>query len=153
MRFRISLVALLFALLMSSGLALSQAANDPLVGSWNIKSDVPFVSVMIFNAGGTTAEFDSSGTNSSASPGESISLGRWRKNANGSYFLKEENYVYDSTGALSLVAVTTATLTLGATSNTFTGAGLTNFYLCSVSTCPGPFFAGPFSFNMTGRRF
>jgi len=97
MRFRNLAIALLFAVVISSTLALSQAATDPLVGSWNVKTTIPSVAVRTFNAGGTTAEFDSGGTNPSASPGESISLGHWRKNANGTYFFKEENYIYDNT--------------------------------------------------------
>src|SRR6476659_3518786 len=147
MRFRNLAVALLCStLVLSSNAAFSQAANDPLVGSWNFTADTPFVAVRTFNAGGTTAEFDSAGTNPSASPGESISLGHWRKNTNGTYSFKEENYIYDSSGNLFLVAVTTAVLTLGATSNILTGTGKSNFYHCSASVCPGAFFAGPTPF-------
>jgi len=52
----------------------SERHQDPLVGTWNengVLNDgsLPFIAVMNFNAGGTTDEFDTNGTNSSGSPG------------------------------------------------------------------------------------
>jgi hypothetical protein len=57
------------------------------VGTWNLRGTqdgtVITIAVMTFNAGGTTVEFDTAGTNSSSSPGESIDLGVWKKTGAG----------------------------------------------------------------------
>ena len=151
----ISLFAICMMVLLASPTALAQ--SDPLVGTWNMKGTgnaafPPFIAVMTFNAGGTTVEFDSAGSNSSASPGESIVLGRWSKTAKSTYTFKEENYVYNSSGNLFAIAISAAHLALGATSNTFTGALVTKFFNCTVSLCPGTLIATTPSATITGKR-
>jgi hypothetical protein len=134
------------------------SAQDPIVGTWNLKganSDgtFPFIAVMSFNAGGTAVEFDSAGTNSSASPGESITLGKWLKTADLAYRYKVENYIYDSAGNLSDIAIATCNVTLASTLHSFGGNCSLNFFTCSVSSCPGTLVVGPVSLNVKGRRF
>ena len=78
--YQLSITALLMPLLTVT----SRAQNsDRLVGTWNLRGTqdgaVITIAVMTFNAGGTTVEFDTAGTNSSSSPGESIDLGVWKK--------------------------------------------------------------------------
>ena len=152
---RLTLQVTLILLLLGTASAQSQ---DPIVGSWNItgaNSDgtSPFIAVMSFNAGGTLVEFDTPGTNSSASPGESIVLGRWNNTANLVYRYEVENYIYDSSGNLSDIAIATCNVTLASTQKSFGGKCSLNFYTCSVSLCPGTLVAGPVSLNVTGRRF
>jgi hypothetical protein len=132
--------------------------QDPLIGTWNISganSDgtSPFIAVMTFNSGGTTVEFDTSGTNSSASPGESITLGKWAPTANLSYKYNEENYIYDASGDLSLIAIAACHATLASSLKSFSGKCNVNFYSCSVSLCPGSLVVGPVAVNVKGRRF
>ena len=131
--------------------------GDAIVGGWNLKGSGPgsptFVAVMTFDAGGTTAEFDSSGNNPSGSPGESIALGKWRKTADLTYTFKEENYIYNASGNLSFIAVTTANIDLSSTLNSFTGTLVTKFFRCSVSACPGTFFTSSPSLTLSGKRF
>jgi hypothetical protein len=108
---------------------------------------------MTFNSGGTLAEFDTAGTNSSASPGESIALGSWRNTGNRTYGFKEENVTYESSGNLSALAVATSNITLASTMNNFAGALILNFYSCNVAQCPGPLVAGPIVLLASGVRF
>jgi hypothetical protein len=133
-------------------------STDPLVGTWNLvfsKAGKPpsFIAAMTFHSGGTSTEFDTNGTNSSASPGESIALGVWSQTADRIYSFKEENVTYDSSGKLGGLAVGVANLTLGEDMNTFTGAITLNFYDCSVAQCPGPLEAGPIVFQISAVRF
>jgi hypothetical protein len=130
---------------------------DPLVGAWNLtgtQNGSPIIiAVMTFHAGGTTTEFDTSGTNSSASPGESIDLGVWSKTANRSYTFKEQNYIYDSTGNLSELAVGVCNLTLASGLNSFKGSCSVNFYNCSLTECPGSLVTGPVTYQISAKRF
>jgi hypothetical protein len=129
--------------------------QDPLIGTWNVSSpgQSPFIAVMTFNLGGTTVEYDTSGTNSSASPGETISLGKWRKTGNLTYKFGAENYIYDSSGNLSLIAVIDCGLSLAPALNSYADACALNFYQCILSQCPGPLFSGPVSVTATAVRF
>jgi hypothetical protein len=136
----------------------AQSTTYPLVGTWNLAFSKPgkppnFIAVMTFHSGGTSTEFDTNGTNSSASPGESIALGVWSQTADRIYSFKEENVTYDSAGKLGALAVGVATLPLGEDMNTFTGAITLNFYDCSVAQCPGPLGAGPSVFQISATRF
>ena len=140
------------------GAASAQNQDDPIVGTWNMKganSDgtFPFIAVMNFNAGGTAVEFDTAGTNSSASPGESIVLAKWTKTATLAYRYKGENYIYNSSGNLADIAIFTCNVTLASTLTSFGGSCSLNFYTCSVSSCPGTHVVGPVSVNVKGRRF
>jgi len=70
---------------------------EPIVGTWNLTGanadgSNPSIAVMTFNLGGTTVEFDTAGTNSSASPRESIVSGKWSKAGDLSYKFKEQNH-------------------------------------------------------------
>jgi hypothetical protein len=126
------------ALLLSSISAFAQTTPDPLVGTWNIRGAAnSFIAVMTFNAGGTTVEYDTAGTNSSASPGETISLGKWSNAGGPNYSFKEENYIYDGTGALAFIAVANCSLTLSSTKNSFTDKCTVNIHTCTVKSCPG----------------
>jgi hypothetical protein len=128
---------------------------DPLVGTWNLRSSLtqaPFIGVQTFNMGGTTVEYDTSGTNPASSPGESIVLGNWKKAADGSYDIKEQNYIYDSSGNLKYVAITVFKISIDPTKNHFSGGGVTHFNFCSVDQCPGPLFAST-PLQLTGTRF
>jgi hypothetical protein len=132
-------VAAVVSLLPRPGHAQSQ---DPLIGTWNLSGTVagsPFIAVMTFNTGGTTLEIDTEGTNSSASPGESVSMGTWNKTGSLRYSFKEQNYDYDETGALSSLTVTTCSVTLASSRNSFADSCVVSFYTCSVSSCPGTF--------------
>jgi len=129
--------------------------QDPLIGTWNFYAggSNPFVFVQTFNAGGTTVEFDSAGTNSSASPGESITLGKWAKTATGKYTFKGENYIYDASGNLVLLAVGNCKLELASTMKHASGPCTVSFYACSVSQCPGTLQHGPYQYSIHGKRF
>jgi len=147
-----SIVAICTLLLVAPSAAVAQ---DPLVGTWNMTGTAggglpPFIAVMTFNLGGTTVEFDTAGTNSSA--GESIVLGKWRKTASLAYTVKEENYVYDSSGNLAFVDITAAKIALASTGSTFSGNAVTTFYTCTVSLCPGTLVTSA-AFQVTGKRF
>jgi hypothetical protein len=148
------IVAGLFLLLPGMGWGQS---SDPLVGTWNLtasqKGTPIAIAVMNFHEGGTTTEFDTSGTNSSASPGESIDLGTWKNTGNGTYSFKEENFIYDSSGNLSELAAGSCNLTLGSSMNTFTGGCTLNFYGCSLTQCPGTLMSGPVFYQIKARRF
>jgi hypothetical protein len=128
--------------------------TDPLVGTWNVKGSstgLPnFILVTNFNAGGTTEEFDSTGTNPSAN--ESIGLGKWRKVASLAYRFKLENFVYNSSGNLVAIAISNGSLALSSTLNTFSATGNTNFFHCTVSVCPGTLIVSA-PFTETGKRF
>jgi len=65
--------------------------QDPLIDTWNFYSggSNPFIFVQTFNAGGTTVEFDTPGTDSAGA--ETIVLGKWSKTASGRYTFKEQN--------------------------------------------------------------
>jgi hypothetical protein len=137
-----------------------QSAVYPLVGSWNLSGSFltpaasPFIAVMNFNYGGTTVEFDTSGTNSSASPGESISLGTWKQTGLRTSQFVQRNYVYDENGNLAQLAITTANVTLDSPSGeSFKGTASIIFDSCTVSQCPGPLLFGPFTGEFTGRKF
>lgn len=150
----ISIVAVCALLLAGPSPAFAQN-QEPVVGTWNVTGSspgAPFIAVITFNLGGTTVEYDTAGTNSSASPGESINLGKWTKTANLAYSFKEENYVYDSSGNLFLVDISTVSITLDSTGNTFKGHGVTSFYNCSLSLCPGTLVTSA-SVQVTGKRF
>jgi hypothetical protein len=146
------LLALAFA---SLGLSSVPAQNqDPLIGTWNVTGEGnSFIAVMTFNAGGTTVEYDTSGTNSSASPGESISLGKWKKTGNLTYKFAEQNYIYDQSGNLSLIAIADCNATLASTLNSYSDTCAVNFYQCSLTACPGPLFSGPTTGTATAVRF
>jgi hypothetical protein len=154
---RLALVSIagVLSLMAFSPIVASAQAQDPLVGAWNIKGGSgpsAFIAVMTFNAGGTTVEYDTQGTNSSASPGESISLGKWTNVSGPNYTFKEENYIYDSSGNLSLLNVTSCTLKLASNQNSFSDNCTDNFYECSVESCPGTLVATG-SGTATGNRF
>jgi hypothetical protein len=146
-----SLLAI-FALTLLASIASAQS-QDPLVGTWNIRGQADsFVAVMSFNAGGTTVEYDSAGTNSSASPGESISLGTWSKGSGSNYRFKEENYIYDASGTLAYVAIASCFLALSSNHNSFTDNCTVNINTCSVKACPGTLVDSS-SGTAVGRRF
>ena len=155
----VSLLSICVLLLMFPGKAFDQVPPvSAFIGTWNLSGMAgtppsPFIAVMTFNLGGTTVEFDTSGTNSSASPGQSISLGTWRQTGVRSNTFEEENFIYDGSGNLSQLAVTSANLTLDPTPNSFSGNGSISFFSCSVSDCPGPLLFGPFPVQLTGHRF
>ncbi len=138
-------------------LACTAQNSDPLVGSWNLTGSqngtAIFIAVMNFHAGGTTTEFDTAGTNSSASPGESIVLGVWNKTGNRAYTFKEQNYIYDSSGNLNGLAVAGCNLRLASSLNTFSGSCSLNFYGCSLAQCPGSLEDGPVAFQISAKRF
>jgi hypothetical protein len=132
-------------------------SSDPLVGTWNLTGSqngtTIVIAVQTFHAGGTTTEFDTSGANSAGSPGESIDLGTWKNTGNRTYTFKEQNYIYDSSGSLSLLAVGSCKLTLGTSLNTFSGSCSTGFYACSLTQCPGSLVTGPVTYQMRANRF
>ena len=132
--------------------------QDPLVGTWNfhganLDGSNPFIFVQTFNAGGTTVEFDTAGTNSSSSPGESIVLGKWSKTASSKYTFKEQNYVYDRSGKLALLAVASCKLELASSMKHASGPCTLNFYQCSLTQCPGTLMFGPIAYKFSGKRF
>jgi len=151
-------IAMIFALVsLSAAPALAQS-QDPIIGTWNLygantDGSSPFIAVMSFNAGGTTVEFDTAGTNSSSSPGESIVLGKWSKSASGKYTFKEQNYVYDKSGILTLIAIAGCKLDLASNMKHVSGPCTINFYQCSVKQCPGSLKAGPIAFKVAGKLF
>jgi hypothetical protein len=128
---------------------------DPLVGTWNlfVGGSSPYTLVQNFNAGGTTVEFDSAGTNPSGSPGESISLGTWAKTATNKYTFKTENYIYDQSGNLTLVAIPRCKLNLAADRKSVSGPCTIRFFACSITQCPGALTAGPIEYSFHGKRF
>jgi len=149
-------VALAFVFVLAGSPDLIAQSLDPLVGTWNMSGssngNSPFISVEIFSPGGTTVEYDTSGTNSSASPGESIGLGSWQKTSKLHYLLETEAYLYDSSGKLSSIVIAKANMTLSPSLKHLHGAGKLKFYNCSLSLCPGSLmFTLPVQF--TGRRF
>ena len=127
------------------------------MGTWNLRGTqdgaVITIAVMTFNAGGTTVEFDTAGTNSSSSPGESIDLGVWKKTGSQTYTFKEENTIYDSSGNLSELAVGACKLTLAPDQKSFKGGCSLNFYSCSLARCPGLLVAGPVVYEIAAKRF
>ena len=152
--YQLSVTALLMLLLAVT----SRAQNsDPLVGTWNLNGTkdgtLITIAVMTFNAGGTTVEFDTAGTNSSASPGESIDLGVWKKMGSQTYSFKEENAIYDSSGNLSEQAVGVCRLSMAADQKSFKSGCILNFYSCSLAQCPGPLVAGPVVYEIAAKRF
>jgi hypothetical protein len=155
--FSVSIGAICALTLLSQGAAFAQE-KDPLIGTWNLAGanadgTSPFIAVMTFNLGGTTVEYDTGGTNASASPGESISLGKWSKTDDLAYQFKEQNYIYDSSGNLSLIAITGCKVTLASTLKRVGGTCEIKFYQCSVSQCPGTLVVGPVALTLNGRRF
>lgn len=151
---RIGKVAVAVMLLLLP-LAVYAQNSDPLVGTWNLtfsqNGTVHEIAVMTFNAGGTTVEYDTGGTNASAS--ESIDLGKWVKTGDATYRAKEENYIYDSTGNLSALAIAKCHLTLASSQNSFKGGCAANFYECSLTKCPGNLKHGPVTLEVKGKRF
>jgi len=129
---------------------------DPIVGTWNVSASLNgaplYIGVMTFHSGGTLTEFDTTGTNSSASPGESIDSGVWIQKTNGSYTFKAENFVYDSSGNLSELATAACNLTLGSNQNSFKANCTVSFFSCSLSQCPGPL-QQSFSYQAVAKRF
>ena len=153
--FAVSIGAICALILLSQGAAFAQE-KDPLIGTWNFTGanadgTGPFIAVMTFNLGGTTVEYDTGGTNASA--GESISLGKWSKTDHLAYQFKEQNYIYDSSGNLSLIAITGCKVTLASTLKQVGGTCESKFYQCSVSQCPGILLFGPVALTLNGRRF
>lgn len=152
--YRLALAALFFL----GSLTSSAQTVAPLVGTWNVRgtenNSTKFIAVMTFNAGGTMAEFDTAGTNSSASPagGESIGLGKWKPTTTGFRF-RSENYIYDQNGNLSRLSVGTCDVTIGTGQSTFKGSCTGNLYACSLSQCPGALTFGPAAFDVSGRKF
>lgn len=127
---------------------------DPIVGIWNVNlssaGGPPELVTMTFNQGGTTVEYDTAGTNSFATPGESLVQGAWKKTGHNAYTFKEQNFIFDPT--LSADNLTTCQVTLSRDGNSFTATCDLAFYRCSVALCPGAFIAsGPAT--MTGTRF
>ena len=126
---------------------------DPIVGLWNVNlssSGGPELVTMTFNQGGTTVEYDTPGTNSFASPGESLVQGVWKKTGHNAYTFKEQNFIFDPT----LVAdnLTTCKVTLSHDGQSFTATCDLEFFHCSVAQCPGAFIAsGPAT--MAATRF
>jgi hypothetical protein len=132
----------------------------PLVGSWNLNGSFlvpapsPFLAVMNFNYGGTTVEYDTGGTNSSASPGESISLGTWKQTGPLTSQFVQRNYIYDQDGNLAQIAIETTDLKLDSFSgDTFKAKASLVFDSCTVTQCPGPLVYGPFQGEFTGTKF
>jgi hypothetical protein len=152
-----ALYRMTIAVLLLLPLASWAQSSDPLVGTWNLKGSqngtTITIAVMTFNAGGTTIEFDTAGTNPSASPGESIDLGVWKKTGNQTYTFKEENATYDASGNLSALAVGGCNLTLATGLNSFTGDCKFNFYSCSLTECPGMLVGGPTFYQIIAKRF
>jgi hypothetical protein len=157
LRIAVSTAAICTWLFLSPALTLAQT-QDPIVGTWNIHGantdgSNPFISVMTFNVGGTTVEYDSAGTNSSASPGKSIALGKWNKQVNGTYTFKSQNYIYDDVGKLSQIAIAGCKFNLFPKLKNFNGPCSISFYQCSVKQCPGTLQAGPGAYKISGKRF
>jgi len=155
--FAVSIATIFVLVSLSAAPALAQN-QDPIIGTWNLHGantdgSSPFIAVMSFNAGGTTVEFDTAGTNSSASPGESIALGKWSKTASAKYTFKEQNYIYDKSGSLTLIAIAGCKLDLASNKKHVSGPCTINFYRCSVKQCPGSLVAGPVEFKVAGKLF
>jgi hypothetical protein len=151
-------IATIGALVFISAVPALAQNQDPIIGTWNLHGantdgSNPFIAVMTFNAGGTTVEFDTAGTNSSSSPGESIVLGKWSLTAANKYTFKEQNYVYDQSGKLSLIAIAGCKLDLASDMKHVSGPCSLSFYQCSVRQCPGSLKAGPIAFKVSGKRF
>src|SRR5580704_2807373 len=108
---------------------------------------------MTFNAGGTTVEFDTAGTNSSSSPGESIDLGVWKKTGSQTYTFKEENTIYDSSGNLSELAVGACKLTRAPEQKSFRRDCSLNFYSCILARCSLVLVASPVVYVNAAKRF
>jgi hypothetical protein len=124
----IATISVLVTLSPAPALAQSQ---DLIVGTWNfhganLDGSNPFIFVQTFDAGGTTVEFDTPGTNSSAA--ESIVLGNWSKTGSNRYTFKEQNYVYDQSGSLALVAIASCKLELAHNLKHAGGPCTLNFY-------------------------
>src|SRR5215469_13949403 len=66
---------------------------DPIVGLWNVNLNAggPILIAMTFNQGGTTVEYDTTGTDSFAPSGESLVQGVWKKTGTNTYTFKEQN--------------------------------------------------------------
>ena len=150
-------------LALSSGKAAGQdypgSGVSPFVGVWNVTGSAgtnpssPFVAVVSFQFGGTTAEFDTSGTDSSA-PGESPTLGKWKQTGVKTAEFSQENFVYDENGNIAQLAVENIAVTLDSPPQTkMTGKGEISFYSCSLTQCPGALLYGPFTVDVTGTRF
>jgi hypothetical protein len=133
------------------------SAAQSLVGTWNftgtveVSPPVPYIFVMTFNEGGTTAEFDSTATGNPSTL-ETISLGTWKQTGPANYSFKEENYTYDASGNLSGIAIGTADLNIDSDRDELTGTGSVTFYACTVSQCPGPLVSGPLPERISGKR-
>jgi hypothetical protein len=152
-RFTLALMVAVSALVLLSSIAASAQAPDPLIGTWNIVGEAnSFIAVMSFNAGGTTVEYDTAGTNSSASPGESISLGKWANTGTSRYTFNEENYIYDTSGTLAYISIANCTLTLASTQKSYTDKCTDNIYNCSLTSCPGTLVSSS-SGTAKGKRF
>ncbi len=136
-------------------------AQDPaqvgIVGTWNFQGAVevnpplPFIFVVAFNDGGTTVEIDSTATGN-PSTSESISLGTWKQTGPATSTLRQVNYIYDASGNLSQLAISSFKLTLDADADSLSGPGSVSFYSCSVSQCPGALIAGPIPETVTAKR-
>jgi hypothetical protein len=80
-------------------------------------------------------------------------LGKWSKTANGKYSFKEQNYVYDQSGNLALLAIAGCKLELSSNMKQASGPCTVSFYECSVKQCPGALKAGPIAWKAAGKRF
>lgn len=145
--------------LVQSGRNAVHAQNVPqegVVGTWNFQGTVvnpplPFIFVIAFNEGGTTVEIDSTATGN-PSANESISLGTWKQTGPETSTFRQANYIYDSNGNLSQLAISSFKLTLDSDADSLAGPGSVSFYNCSVSQCPGALIAGPIPETVTGKR-
>ena len=140
------LIVVLVLLLLSGKKAVGQAtASDPIVGTWSVIGTAPgggilsnFIVTMSFNDGGTTIEYDTTGTNSFMSPGEGMVIGVWRRTGHLTYAFKEQNYIFgDAAGNLSATNITTCHVTVDPHLNSYTGTCDLKFFDCSVALCPG----------------
>jgi hypothetical protein len=130
---------ILLALLLLAPLVAWAQSPDPIVGTWNVSASLNgsplFIGVMTFHEGGTLTEFDTDGTNSSAT--ESMDSGIWKNKGSGAYSFKAENYAYDTSGNLTQLAVVVCQQTLGSNQGTLKGTCTVNYYSCSLTVCPG----------------
>ena len=152
--------ALVCALVMLSASKASEqeqisAPVDPIAGLWNMNLNSAFgptLITMTFNQGGTTVEYDTAGSNSFVSPGESLVQGIWKKTGYDNYTFKEQNFIFNASGVLNADNITTCHLTLSSDHNSFTGSCDLLFFNCSVLECPAAQIAS-FTGTISATRF
>jgi hypothetical protein len=119
-----------FAVLLFLPMTTWAKRSDPIIGTWNVAASMNksplFIEVITFHEGGTLAEFDTDGTNSSAS--KSVNSGVWKNRRDAIYDFKAENYAYDSSGKLAQIAVPVCQLILDSNQNRLNGTGSINWY-------------------------